>query len=458
MRLLIAAGSIAAVGGAVLPPLGAAAQTATNMAALRGLAPASALANTAAGRAALAANFAITGSIQNGTLPQPTLLAFPEQQQQALRDSFITAGNATQLADGLGSNLGRVWQSLASYTSTDDGRTTSFTNVSPAVAGLIGFAIATTSSDSGSAKFFFANATTNGRKQVSIEALAVLKEVNGITDFFGAAHHLPAGSPGADIYGNSRPFQTESRFTTIVGKDFFGVESSNIAYLRGPAQDLVDNPSFPSGHTNYGYTESLLLALMVPQRYQQMITRAAEYGNDRIIVGAHYALDVLAGRTLALYDVAHLLANRPGYVGTRRGGAQINDFRQALAAARPDVTKALEAGCGGTITTCARQDHSRFADAGRNGTFYAVTQRYGLPVVFAQNAAGTEDVARLAPEAGYLLIAAFPYLTLAQADDILTATEGPGGGFLDNGSEFGIYSRLDLYRAAQQATAAGPKM
>jgi hypothetical protein len=55
-----------------------------------------------------------------------------------------------------------------------------------------------------------------------------------------------------------------------------------------------------------------------------------------------------------------------------------------------------------------------------------------------------------------LLTAAFPYLTLAQADAILTATEGPGGGFLDSGLAFGVYSRLDLYRAAEQALAMAP--
>ena len=42
-------------------------------------------------------------------------------------------------------------------------------------------------------------------------------------------------------------------------------------------------------------------------------------------------------------------------------------------------------------------------------------------------------------------------LTLAEADAILTETEGPGGGFLDDGSAFGVYSRLDLYRAAEKA-------
>ncbi len=31
----------------------------------------------------------------------------------------------------------------------------------------------------------------------------------------------------------------------------------------------------------------MILAILVPARYQQMVVRAAEYGNDRIVVGAH---------------------------------------------------------------------------------------------------------------------------------------------------------------------------
>ena len=81
----------------------------------------------------------------------------------------------------------------------------------------------------------------------------------------------------------------------------------------------------------------------------------------------------------------------------------------------------------------------------------SATQTYGLPVVYAKNADTAEDVGKLAPEAGYLLTAAFPSLTLEQADQILTETEGPGGGFLDDGSSFGLYSRLNLYAAAKRA-------
>ena len=46
---------------------------------------------------------------------------------------------------------------------------------------------------------------------------------------------------------------------------------------------------------------------------------------------------------------------------------------------------------------------------------------------------------------------AFPKLSLEEANRILTETEGPGGGFLDDGSAFGVYSRLNLYAAAGRA-------
>jgi len=86
-------------------------------------------------------------------------------------------------------------------------------------------------------------------------------------------------------------------------------------------------------------------------------------------------------------------------------------------------------------------------------TFYADTQTYNLPIVYPKNAATVEIVGKLAPEAGYLLTVAYPSLTLEQADQILTETEGPGGGFLDDGSSFGVYSRLNLYAAAGTAAA-----
>jgi hypothetical protein len=129
----------------------------------------------------------------------------------------------------------------------------------------------------------------------------------------------------------------------------------------------------------------------------------------------------------------------------------IKDFRAAIEAARADVTTALQAACGKTIQACSREDTGRLSNPAANEAFYAATQTYGLPVVYPQNADAIETVGKLTPEAGYLLTVAFPSLSLEQADQILTETEGPGGGFLDDGSPFGMYSRLNLYAAAGRA-------
>ncbi len=437
------------------------AQSLTNMAALKGLAPVSALSSSAAGKAALASNFTVTGGIQTGVIRQPTLSPFAEQQQQALRDAFITDGNLAQLADGLGATLGAAYQARAHYLDRER-----FTNISKAVAELIAYANSTSGSDSNAGKYFFANGTTDGKKPVSDEALAIFKTIDGAPDPFGVAYGRPAGTPGADVYGDSRPFQTEPTTAPIVGLDYFNVPAGNEVYNRGPIMNLINSPSFPSGHTTYGYMGSLLIAVLVPDRYQEMVVRAAEYGNDRIIMGAHYAMDVLGGRTVATYDLAHLLANDPAYIGrplkdfaratamsTPQVSATIEDFRAAVATARADLTKALEAACGDTVAACARQDTGRFNAPAMNEAFYATTQTYGLPVTHLETADKVEDVATLAPEAGYLLTVAFPKLSLEEANRILTETEGPGGGFLDDGSGFGVYSRLNLYAAAGRAAA-----
>ena len=460
---LMTAGALACapVMGGLLAPVGARAQSPTNLTALRGLSPVAALAATPEGRVALDANLRITGDIQSGALKQPLLLPFPEQQQLALRDCFITDGNATQLTDGLGTSLGGAYQAKAAY---KDFKT--FTSVSGPLSELIGYTNNVTKSDSNAGKFFFANATTDGRKPVSAAAGAILTE-RMTTDVFGRAYGRLAGSPGADAFGNSRPFQTLARLTAYRGDDYFGKSSHNIDWLRGPNQDLTDSPSYPSGHTTYGYTESMLLAILVPERYQQMVARAAEYGNNRIVVGAHYAMDVLGGRTTSLHALAHLLANDPAYVGQIRKNPAVidkasaeadrsvalSDYPAVVKAARADLDAVLKGACGREIAACAGDDQGRFKDAAANAALYEATQTYGLPVVHADTAGRSEDVAKVAPEAGHLLTAAFPEVTLAEANAILTETQGPGGGFLDDGSAFGLYSRLNLYKAAGKAAA-----
>jgi hypothetical protein len=428
----------------------AAGQTPSDLATLKGLAPISALPGTDAGKAALQANLTLTQGIQKGTVALPTLLPFPEQQQQALRDAFITSLNLAELADGLGTTLGSAYLARAHYLDR-----THATLGLRALSDLIAYANATTSAHAGAAKYFFANATTDGKTPASPQALAILTALGGTADVFGKSYGLPAGAPGADPYGNSRPFQTGPDLSRFSGLDYFNTPADNLGYDRGPIMNLIASPAYPSGHTTYGYTGAVLLAVLVPERYPQMIARGAEYGSDRILMGAHYTMDVIGGRTLALYDMAHLLANDPAYLGRDfKGVPALKDFQAALKQARTELVAALESGCGGSVADSAREDIGRFSNPDALEACHAATLTYSLPVVFSRNAGAAEDVGKLAPEAGYLLTAAFPALTLDQADRILTETEGAGGGFLDDGSAFGVYSRLNLYAAAKRAAGA----
>jgi hypothetical protein len=168
------------------------------------------------------------------------LLSFPDQQQQALRDAFIT-GVAYELADGLGSKLGDAYQATTSHTSMGDCKTLSFTSILPAVARLIGFANATSHADSDAAQFFFANETRDGTEPVSGETKVILTDVNGITDVFGRAYKSPVGSAKVNPSGNPRPFQTEPHLTEYGGKNFCGVETNSADSL----QHLAMIPAYP---------------------------------------------------------------------------------------------------------------------------------------------------------------------------------------------------------------------
>jgi acid phosphatase (class A) len=55
-------------------------------------------------------------------------------------------------------------------------------------------------------------------------------------------------------------------------------------------------PSYPSGHTTFAYVMAILLANMVPEKAVPIFDRAAEYGYNRVVAGAHFPTDVEAGR------------------------------------------------------------------------------------------------------------------------------------------------------------------
>ena len=74
-------------------------------------------------------------------------------------------------------------------------------------------------------------------------------------------------------------------------------------------ETLKNNSSYPSGHTTTGWAVALVLAEINPKRQDEILKRAFEYGQSRVIVGFHYQSDVDHARILTSVLVNRLHAN-----------------------------------------------------------------------------------------------------------------------------------------------------
>lgn len=174
---------------------------------------------------------------------------------------------------------------------------------------------------------------------------------------------------------------------------------------------------YPSGHTNAGYLAAIALAYSVPERYQELLTRASELGHNRIVAGMHSPLDVMGGRMLATALAAAIL-NDP----------QNNDLKRAAFNQARTLTQAPA-----TV--------DRFADYATNKKNYTGRLTYGfLPI-------DTAGKPMMVPKgAEVLLETRLPYLDGPQRRWVLFTTGLPSGyPILDDPEGWG---RLNLFAAA----------
>lgn len=74
-------------------------------------------------------------------------------------------------------------------------------------------------------------------------------------------------------------------------------------------ESLRDNGSYPSGHTAFGWSVALALAEMAPEYQNEILRRGYQYGESRVIVGAHWQSDVDAARLAVAAALARLHTN-----------------------------------------------------------------------------------------------------------------------------------------------------
>ena len=74
-------------------------------------------------------------------------------------------------------------------------------------------------------------------------------------------------------------------------------------------ENLRKNGSYPSGHTILGWSSALLMSEINPDNATEILTRGYRYGENRLVVGAHWQSDTDAGRLAASAAYARLHTN-----------------------------------------------------------------------------------------------------------------------------------------------------
>ncbi|MFJ3623452.1 phosphatase PAP2 family protein [Streptomyces iakyrus] len=249
-----------------------------------------------------------------------------------------------------------------------------------------------------------------------------------------------SGNPSKFAYLYPRPWRMneDSEVVDTGRKDEFGfpVYESKVVVapqlLRQRSDKPAEDGGFPSGHTNALHLASLAYAYAVPERFQELVTRALELAHTRIVAGMHSPVDVLGGRIMATALAAATLAD-PANSGLK-------------AAARAQALAYFTEKTGTTADTLYAYAHS--ADAGtdayadRDANARAVRPRltYILP------RRGRKDPLTVPKGAEVLLETRLPYLTAVQRREVLRTTALPSGYVLLDGFE--QWGRLNLFAAA----------
>lgn len=230
-----------------------------------------------------------------------------------------------------------------------------------------------------------------------------------------------------EIYKNPRPFVAAPE---------------RIQRYELPDRQLyLSSKSFPSGHTNQATWTTTLLAVMLPELGPQLLARGSEAGYNRVVMGVHYPLDVIAGRM----------------TGTAAAADRWNDpkMRANLQAAAEEIRAEIAWRCGDTFANCvARQNAHGAAYSADPVADYTARATYGF---VADGTTGAHDAPMIVPVAAPdLLLGAFPHLTYEQRRDVLAATALPAGLPLDDQGPRGSWQRLNLAKAITAQVTIGP--
>ncbi|WP_217177948.1 phosphatase PAP2 family protein [Streptomyces sp. AC495_CC817] len=202
--------------------------------------------------------------------------------------------------------------------------------------------------------------------------------------------------------------------------------------LRQRGENPAEDGGFPSGHTNALHLAALAYAYAVPERFQEMVTRAFEASHDRIISGMHSAVDVIGGRVMATALAAAALADPKN--------------AELKAAARRQAAEYFQAETGTTADTLYAYAHSAGSDTDPYADRCANARLVEPKLTYVLTRRGRSEDLTVPKGAEVLLETRLPYLDAAQRREVLRTTALPSGYVLLDGWE--QWGRLNLFAAA----------
>ncbi|MBK1715033.1 acid phosphatase [Rubrivivax gelatinosus] len=240
-----------------------------------------------------------------------------------------------------------------------------------------------------------------------------------VVDFVNNVGTNASTEPAKRFYKYARPWRWSS--SVVVAPTLVPAKGSP-AYTDG---------GFPSGHTAEAVRDALAMAYVMPERFQELVARALELGDNRILAGMHSPLDVIGGRILGQASaVGNLYAATP----------------ETRAAAYRQAHTALMAATGSSDWNAFyAYAHSgsgdRFADSAAVKAAAIKRLTYDFAAI-----ATTGKTAQVPKGAEVLLETRLPYLSAEQRRVVLKTTAiGSGYPALDDAEGYG---RLNLVAAA----------
>ncbi len=146
------------------------------------------------------------------------------------------------------------------------------------------------------------------------------------------------------MYGNPWTASNSTSFAAYVQQSPASVQSWS---------GLNGTDAFPSGHSEVGNAIGITSAILMPQYYKALVLAGVEFAYGRQVFGAHYPLDAIGGRLVAMYSIAQMLNGTNGFGSLT--SAQMGETSAALQAyLGSGASSPYAAACEGNVIGCIR--------------------------------------------------------------------------------------------------------